>query len=94
MLSAASGVACAYALVRIANAVPWVSRQREVGLILVVLFAASPMAIVLSMAYSEALFCALVAWSLVGLLEHRWLLAGLAAAGWRAWSGRRRPRWW
>lgn len=81
VLSAASGVACAYALMRIANALPWITRQREVGLILVVLFAASPMAIVLSMAYSEALFCALVAWSLVGLVEHRWLLAGLAAAG-------------
>lgn len=81
VLSAASGVACAYALMRIANGLPWISRQREVGLILVVLFAAAPMAIVLSMAYSEALFCALVAWSLVGLLERRWLLAGLASAG-------------
>lgn len=81
VLSAASGVACAYALMRMAEALPWITRQREVGFILVVLFAASPMAIVLSMAYSEALFCALVAWSLVGLLEHRWLLAGLAAAG-------------
>jgi hypothetical protein len=81
VLSAASGVACAYALLRIADALPWITRQRQVGLILVVLFAASPMAIVLSMAYSEALFCALVAWSLVGLVERRWLLAGLAAAG-------------
>jgi hypothetical protein len=81
VLSAASGVACAYALMRIANALPWIQRQRQVGFILVVLFAASPMAIVLSMAYSEALFCALVAWSLVGLVERRWLLAGLAAIG-------------
>jgi len=81
VLSAASGVACAYALMRIANALPWIQRQRQVGFILVVLFAASPMAIVLSMAYSETLFCALVAWSLVGLMERRWLLAGLAATG-------------
>jgi hypothetical protein len=81
VLSAASGVACAYALMRMTESVPWITRPREVGFILVVLFAASPMAIVLSMAYSEALFCALVAWSLVGLLEHRWVLAGLAAAG-------------
>lgn len=81
VLSAAAGAACAYALMRIAAALPWVCRERQVGFILVVLFAASPMAIVLSMAYSEALFCALVAWSLAGLLERRWVLAGLAAAG-------------
>lgn len=81
VLSAASGVACAYALMRIAGALPWITRRRQVGFILVVLFAAAPMSIVLSMAYSEALFCALVAWSLAGLLERRWLLAGLAAAG-------------
>ncbi|HEX3778128.1 MAG TPA: hypothetical protein VHX38_00535 [Pseudonocardiaceae bacterium] len=80
VLSAASGIACGYALMRIARQLPWVTRDRQVGLILVVLFAASPMAIVLSMAYSEALFCALVAWSLVGVLEGRWLLAGVACA--------------
>ena len=80
VLSAASGVACGYALMRIARRLPWVARDRAVGLILVVLFAASPMAVVLSMAYSEALFCALVAWALVGVLEERWLLAGVACA--------------
>ena len=49
------------------------------GLILVALFAAAPMAVVLNMAYTEAMFCALAAWALVGVLEHRWLLAGLSA---------------
>ena len=49
---------------------------RATGLILVVLFAATPMSIVLNMAYTEALFCALVVWALVGVMEHRWLLAG------------------
>jgi len=49
------------------------------GLILVVLFAATPMSVVLNMAYTEALFCALAAWALVGVLERRWLLAGTAA---------------
>lgn len=49
------------------------------GLMLVVLFAASPMSIVLSMTYTEALFCALAAWALVGVLEERWLLAGFSA---------------
>jgi hypothetical protein len=52
---------------------------RRAGLLLAVLFAAAPMGIVLSMAYTEALFCALAAWALVGVLEHRWLLAGVCA---------------
>lgn len=51
----------------------------SVGLILVVLFAAAPMGIVLSMAYTEALFCALAVWALIGVVEHRWLLAGICA---------------
>lgn len=54
--------------------------KRRAGTLLVVLFAASPMGVVLSMAYSEALFCGLAAWALVGVLERRWLLAGLATA--------------
>ena len=52
---------------------------RNTGLILVVLFAAAPMGVVLSMTYTEALFCALAVWALVGVLEERWLLAGLSA---------------
>ncbi len=52
---------------------------RRAGLLLTVLFAAAPMGIVLSMAYTEALFCALAAWALVGVLEERWLLAGVCA---------------
>ncbi|MFW0789482.1 glycosyltransferase 87 family protein [Gordonia sp. CPCC 205333] len=51
----------------------------RVGLILTVLFAAAPMGIVLSMAYTEALFCALAVWALIGVVEHRWLLAGCCA---------------
>lgn len=53
------------------------------GLFLVALFAATPMSVVLNMAYTEALFCALAVWALIGVLEHRWLLAGLCtlAAG-------------
>ncbi len=52
---------------------------RRVGLILVVLFAATPMSVVLNMAYTEALFCALAVWALIGVLEHRWVLAGVCA---------------
>jgi len=77
-ITLAGGVLAAYGLYRIA----WhVTGSARTGLILVVLFAASPMGVVLSMIYSEATFCALAAWSLAGLLERRWLLAGLAAAG-------------
>ena len=72
------GVVCAYGLDRLGRRV---GGSAAVGLVLVVLFAASPMAIALSMAYSEALFCALAVWSLVGVVERNWLLAGLAAAG-------------
>lgn len=53
---------------------------RRAGLILVVLFAATPMSVVLNMAYTEALFCALAVWALVGVLDHRWILAGSCAA--------------
>ena len=74
-VSLACGVACAYALARLGQRVGGSAR---VGLVLVVLFAASPMGIVLSMAYSEAMFCALAAWALVGVLERRWWLAGVA----------------
>jgi hypothetical protein len=73
-VSLACGVACAYGLARLGRRVTGSSR---VALIFVALFAASPMAIVLSMAYSEAMFCALAAWALVGVAERRWWLAGV-----------------
>ncbi|WP_433274386.1 hypothetical protein ACQPZF_01325 [Actinosynnema sp. CS-041913] len=80
-VSLVSGVFCAYGLHRLGQRV--FGGSYKAGLYLVVLFAASPMAIVLSMTYSEATFCALAAWSLVGVVERRWVLAGLccAAAG-------------
>ncbi|MEU4739062.1 hypothetical protein AB0G02_01180 [Actinosynnema sp. NPDC023658] len=80
-VSLVSGVVCAYGLARLGSRVSGGSQRA--GLVLVVLFAASPMAVALSMAYSEATFCALAAWSLVGVVERRWLLAGVccAAAG-------------
>jgi hypothetical protein len=73
-----SGVVCAYALARMGRHIRGGSRRT--GLILVALFAATPMSIVLSMAYSEAMFCALAAWSLVGILERKWILAGVCCA--------------
>ena len=78
-VTAAAGVAAAYALTAIGELVPGGSRRA--GLLLTALFGATPMSVVLSMAYTEALFCALAAWALVGVLRERWLLAGLCAAG-------------
>ncbi len=71
-------MACSYALARMGRHIRGGSPRT--GLILVALFAATPMSIVLSMAYSEAMFCALAAWSLVGVLERRWVLAGVCCA--------------
>jgi hypothetical protein len=48
-----------------------------VGLVLVALWAGAPMAIVLTMPYTEGLFVALAAWALVGVLEQKWWLAGV-----------------
>lgn len=78
VMSAAAGVCCAYGLVRLGELVPGGSRRG--GLILVVLFAASPMGVVLSMTYSESLFCALAVWCLVGMLRGQWVLAGACSA--------------
>ena len=71
-----AGLLAAYGIVRL-------PQSRKVGLITVALFAATPMAVTLSMVYSEALFSALAAWTLVGVMERRWWLAALccAAAG-------------
>ncbi|MGC4961075.1 hypothetical protein [Gordonia sp. DT101] len=55
------------------------ANPRRTGLFLVALFAATPMSVVLNMAYTEALFCALAVWALIGILERNWLLAGICA---------------
>ncbi len=68
-----SGVAGAVGLARLGRTVTGSART---GLLMVVLFAGAPMGVVLSMTYSEALFCALAVWALDGVLERRWLLAG------------------
>lgn len=78
VVSVGAGVVAAHGLARLAELVPRGSRRA--GLVLVALFAASPMSIVLSMTYSESLFCALAAWCLVGLLRRQWLLAGMCSA--------------
>jgi hypothetical protein len=50
-----------------------------VGFLTVVLWAALPVAVVQSMAYSESLFTALAAWALYLVVRERWSAAGLLA---------------
>jgi hypothetical protein len=71
IVSLLSGSAAVCALVRIGRL-----HSPRTGLILVALWAGAPMAIVLSMPYTEAMFTALAAWALVGVLERNWWLAG------------------
>jgi len=78
LVSTVFGILAAYALVRLGRIVRGGSDRA--GYVLVALFAASPMGVVLSMAYSESMFCALAAWTLVFLLERRWLWAGACCA--------------
>jgi hypothetical protein len=73
-----AGIVAAYGVAKLGELVPGGSRR--VGLVLVVLFASTPMAVVFAMAYSEALFCAAAAWTSVFLLRRQWIAAGLAAA--------------
>lgn len=79
VVSLVAGVVAAYGLARLGTIVPGGSARA--GLLLVALFAAAPMGIVLSMTYTEALFCALAAWALVHVLERHWIAAGLCTAG-------------
>ena len=81
LVSAAAGILAAYGLTRLGELVA--GGSRHTGLLLTALFAATPMSVVLSMAYTEALFSALAVWALVAALRERWLLAGActAAAG-------------
>ncbi|QFQ96240.1 hypothetical protein F9278_08540 [Streptomyces phaeolivaceus] len=53
---------------------------RRVGVCAVLLWAVLPVGIVQSMAYTEALFTALAAWSLYAVLTGRWVTAGALAA--------------
>lgn len=55
-------------------------RDRRTGYVLAALFCGQPMAVVLSMGYSEALFCALVLAMLLALHRNAWLWAGAFGA--------------
>ncbi|WP_404819340.1 glycosyltransferase family 39 protein [Streptomyces marincola] len=79
LVSAVASLAAAWALYAIGERL----HGPRAGVLLAVLWAAVPVGIVQSMAYTEALFTALAAWSLYALLTDRWLTAGAlsAAAG-------------
>ncbi|MFF5934531.1 hypothetical protein [Streptomyces sp. NPDC012508] len=53
---------------------------RSVGVVLAVLWGVYPTAFVQSMAYTETLFTALAAWSVLAVLRDRWILAGALCA--------------
>jgi hypothetical protein len=74
----AAGLAAAWGLTRLGMAL---IGDRRLSLLMVAVWAAAPASIVLSMAYSEALFCALAVWCLVALVERRWLIAGVLTIG-------------
>ena len=68
----AAGLAAAWGLTRLGMTL---TGDRRVSLLMTALWAVAPGSIVLSMLYSEALFCALAIWSLIALVERRWLTA-------------------
>ncbi|MEU9254663.1 glycosyltransferase family 39 protein [Streptomyces sp. NPDC048270] len=77
LVSALAGLAAAWGIFAVADLL----HGRRAGVLAVAVWAALPVGIVQSMAYSESLFTALAAWALYGALRGRWLTAGLLAAG-------------
>src|SRR5271157_1642236 len=71
-VTVAAGLAAAWGLTRLGMTL---TGDRRVSLLMTALWAVAPGSIVLSMLYSEALFCALAIWSLIALVERRWLTA-------------------
>ncbi|MFJ9581956.1 hypothetical protein ACIRQF_36920 [Streptomyces sp. NPDC101191] len=57
-----------------------VTGRPRVGVVLAVLWGVYPTAFVQSMAYTETLFTALAAWSVLAVLRGRWILAGTLCA--------------
>ncbi|MFJ3928132.1 hypothetical protein [Streptomyces sp. NPDC090022] len=77
VVSALASLAAAWGIFAVADLL----YGRRAGTCAAVAWAALPVGIVQSMAYSEALFTALAAWALYGALRGQWLTAGLLAAG-------------
>ncbi|MEU6868920.1 hypothetical protein ABZ924_37820 [Streptomyces sp. NPDC046876] len=84
VVSAVAGLAAAWGIFAVAalvcaERIPQADPRRA-GVFAVAAWAALPVGIVQSMAYSESLFTALAAWSLYAALRGRWPAAGLLAA--------------
>ena len=72
----AAGLAAAWGLTRLGLRL---TGDLRISLLLEALWAVAPGSLAWAMLYSDALFCALAVWSLVALVERRWLTAaGLA----------------
>lgn len=76
VVSVVAGLAAAWGIFAVADLL----HGRRAGVFAVGVWAALPVGIVQSMAYSESLFTAPAAWGLYGALRGRWLTAGLLAA--------------
>ncbi|MGW5345705.1 hypothetical protein [Streptomyces sp. HUAS TT3] len=85
VVSAVAGLAAAWGIFAVTDLV--CGRRdlgvdgRRAGVFAVGVWAALPVGVVQSMAYSESLFTALAAWALYAALRGRWVAAGLLAAG-------------
>jgi Gpi18-like mannosyltransferase len=73
----AAGLATAWGLARL---VMTLTGDLRISLLTTALWAVGPGSIVLSILYSEALFCALAVWALVALAERHWLTAAFLTA--------------
>jgi hypothetical protein len=76
VISAISSLVAAAGIYRVGTHL----HDARTGVILVCLWSSVPVAVVQSMAYTESLFTAFVAWSLYAILVHRYVLAGALAA--------------
>ncbi|MFE0047088.1 hypothetical protein [Streptomyces albireticuli] len=76
LVSAVASLAAAWAIFLTGDRL----HGRRAGVALVALWAALPVGVVQSMAYSESLFTALAAWSVYCVLTGRWVWAGSLAA--------------
>ena len=68
-----AGMAAAWGLVMLGLKL---TVDARISLLMVALWAVAPSSVVLSRVHAEALFCALAVWTLVALLNRRWLTAG------------------
>jgi hypothetical protein len=74
VVTSVAGLAAAWGIARLGLRL---TGDPRTSVLMVALWGVAPGAMVLSMMYSEALFCALAAWALVAVADRRWLTAGL-----------------